>query len=54
MSFDGERLPVRRDAPAVGAHSRELLVELGYGPADIDRLFAAGTLVENLPAKAAE
>ncbi len=54
MSFDGERLPVRRDAPAVGAHSRELLVELGYGPADIDRLFAAGTLVENRPAKAAE
>jgi crotonobetainyl-CoA:carnitine CoA-transferase CaiB-like acyl-CoA transferase len=54
MSFDGERLPVRRDAPAVGAHSRELLVELGYGPADIDRLFAAGTLVENRPVKAAE
>jgi crotonobetainyl-CoA:carnitine CoA-transferase CaiB-like acyl-CoA transferase len=46
MSFDGERLPMRLDIPAVGADGRAILAELGYAPADIDRLFAAGILVE--------
>ncbi len=46
MSFDGKRLPMRRDIPALGADGRAILAELGYAPADIDRLFAAGILVE--------
>jgi crotonobetainyl-CoA:carnitine CoA-transferase CaiB-like acyl-CoA transferase len=54
MSFDGDRLPVRRDPPAMGAHGRELLAELGYAAADIDRLFAKGTLAEKRPIPVAE
>jgi len=46
VSFDGERLPMRRDIPAAGADGRAILAELGYAPADIDRLFAAGVLSE--------
>ena len=46
MSFDGERLPMRRDIPAAGADGRAILAELGYAQTDIDRLFAAGILAE--------
>jgi hypothetical protein len=38
----------------VGADGRAILAELGYATAEIDRLFADGTLVENRPARAAE
>jgi len=44
ISFDGERLGVRRDVPAIGADGREILADLGYAAADIDRLVAAGVL----------
>jgi polyphosphate kinase len=44
ISFDGERLGVRRDVPAIGADGREILAELGYEAADIERLVAAGIL----------
>jgi crotonobetainyl-CoA:carnitine CoA-transferase CaiB-like acyl-CoA transferase len=54
MSFDGARLPVRRDAPAVGEHGRELLAELGYAAGEIDRLLASGAVAASAPAKAAE
>jgi crotonobetainyl-CoA:carnitine CoA-transferase CaiB-like acyl-CoA transferase len=33
--------PVLGDVPAVGAHSRNILGELGYSPGAIDRLVAA-------------
>jgi crotonobetainyl-CoA:carnitine CoA-transferase CaiB-like acyl-CoA transferase len=39
--FDGEVLPLPGPAPAVGAHTREILAELGLDP---EPLFAAGTV----------
>ncbi len=36
--FDGERLPVRRHAPGLGEHGRELLSEAGYSEAEIDEI----------------
>jgi crotonobetainyl-CoA:carnitine CoA-transferase CaiB-like acyl-CoA transferase len=44
MSFDGARLPVRRDLPGVGAHGREILAELGYSAAEIEALAARGVI----------
>jgi crotonobetainyl-CoA:carnitine CoA-transferase CaiB-like acyl-CoA transferase len=44
ISFDGERLGVRRDVPAIGADGREILADLGYASADIERLVEAGIL----------
>jgi crotonobetainyl-CoA:carnitine CoA-transferase CaiB-like acyl-CoA transferase len=40
--FGGERLPAGRDAPAHGAHTREVLAELGHDDAAIDALIASG------------
>jgi alpha-methylacyl-CoA racemase len=42
--FDGAALPVAGPAPAVGAHTREILASLGLGKAEVDALFAAGTV----------
>jgi alpha-methylacyl-CoA racemase len=39
--FDGEVLPLPAPAPAVGAHTREILAELGLDP---EPLYAAGTV----------
>jgi len=36
--------PRMDDVPALGAHSRGILAELGYSGADIDRLAAGGTI----------
>lgn len=36
--FDRESLPVRRHAPALGEHSREILGEAGYSPAEIEAI----------------
>lgn len=38
--YRGRRLRVHRTAPAIGQHSREMLVVLGYSEQDIDRLNA--------------
>ena len=42
ISFDGERCDQRRDLPAPGAHTDELLDELGFSGDDIARLREAG------------
>jgi crotonobetainyl-CoA:carnitine CoA-transferase CaiB-like acyl-CoA transferase len=44
VALDGARPPVRRGPPALGEHSRELLHELGYAPAEIEALTAAGVV----------
>ncbi|WP_288039072.1 CaiB/BaiF CoA-transferase family protein [Acidiphilium sp.] len=42
ISMDGARSTARRDVPAPGADTRDVLAELGYAAAEIDRLIAAG------------
>jgi crotonobetainyl-CoA:carnitine CoA-transferase CaiB-like acyl-CoA transferase len=44
LKFDGERNPVRRPAPLLGQHTREILLEAGYAPAEIDRLISANVI----------
>ena len=39
---DGGFLPLHRPAPARGEHTREVLLELDYTPAEIDALLASG------------
>jgi crotonobetainyl-CoA:carnitine CoA-transferase CaiB-like acyl-CoA transferase len=47
--FDDELPTIRRRAPAVGEHSREILAELGYAPDDIARFLTDGVIVESAP-----
>lgn len=42
IRFDGEDVEIRRPTPEVGEHTAEVLVELGYDQAIIDRLRADG------------
>jgi len=42
--FDGERLGVRRPAPALGEHTEELLLSVGCSPADVAAWREAGTI----------
>ncbi len=44
FEMDGQRFGARLDVPSLGSHSRELLVQLGYGSEQIARLEAAGTV----------
>ncbi|MCW5665199.1 MAG: CoA transferase [Piscinibacter sp.] len=46
LTLDGRRLTLRHGPPALGAHGRALLHELGYDDAAIDALHAAGVLAE--------
>jgi formyl-CoA transferase/CoA:oxalate CoA-transferase len=42
LQVDGERVEHRHAPPVLGAHSAEVLAELGYAPEEIDALAAAG------------
>ena len=42
--FDRCRVDATAKAPAIGAHTRELLAEAGYAPGQIDSLLEAGTI----------
>jgi crotonobetainyl-CoA:carnitine CoA-transferase CaiB-like acyl-CoA transferase len=44
FTMDGERLGVRLDPPRNGAHTRELLIELGFQQEDIESLINAGAV----------
>jgi crotonobetainyl-CoA:carnitine CoA-transferase CaiB-like acyl-CoA transferase len=46
VQFDDTAHQVRRPAPHLGQHNREVLAMLGYDDAAIDAMVAAGTLVE--------
>ncbi|MBF5095195.1 CoA transferase [Azospirillum sp. INR13] len=46
LTLDGQRLGPRMALPQVGAQSAALLAELGYTPAEIDRLLAAGVVAD--------
>ena len=41
---DGARLALVRPVPSAGEHSREVLGEMGFEPAEIDGLIDAGTV----------
>lgn len=43
--FDDELPSIRRPGPDIGEHSREILVELGYGNQEIDELITTGAVV---------
>jgi crotonobetainyl-CoA:carnitine CoA-transferase CaiB-like acyl-CoA transferase len=44
LALDGERLPLRKDPPALGADNETLLARLGYAPGQITALREAGVL----------
>jgi crotonobetainyl-CoA:carnitine CoA-transferase CaiB-like acyl-CoA transferase len=46
FAVGGQRPPVRRPAPRLGQHTREVLSELGMSADDVDRLVAAGAIGE--------
>jgi len=44
FQFDGSPLPVLAAAPAPGANATQILLELGYGAEDVDKMISAGTV----------
>lgn len=49
LRLDGEPVPVTRAAPPAGAHTREVLRELGLPEDRIDQLVASGALIASEP-----
>jgi crotonobetainyl-CoA:carnitine CoA-transferase CaiB-like acyl-CoA transferase len=43
--FDNELPAIRREGPALGEHTREVLTELGYAPGQVEELAASGAVV---------
>jgi crotonobetainyl-CoA:carnitine CoA-transferase CaiB-like acyl-CoA transferase len=44
VTLDGQRLPLRHAAPGIGEHTNDVLADLGYSPAQITGLHAAGVI----------
>ena len=42
IEMDGRRFATRLDLPKIGEHTREMLVDLGYAPLEIERLITSG------------
>jgi len=45
FSADGERVRYRSDPPRLGEHTAEILLEVGYAPAEIEALAAASVII---------
>ncbi len=55
VKYSATPATVRRGAPLMGEHSREVLVEFGFSSQEIDGLIASGAIIEpDVTAKAAE
>ena len=50
LLVDGERPAMRRPVPRLGEHTREILLEAGLAPEQVDRLLAAGIAAVTPPA----
>lgn len=48
IRFDGETAPIRRGAPLLGEDTTDVLRELGYSQAEIDKLYADGVVASSL------
>lgn len=46
MRFSRTPCSIKRHAPMLGEHSRELLAELGFGPAEVDTLIGQGVTAD--------
>lgn len=44
LRFDDQPCPIRRGAPLLGEDTTQVLEELGYAPAEIERLYASGVV----------
>jgi alpha-methylacyl-CoA racemase len=47
--FERCRVDATAKAPTLGAHTREVLAEVGYGPGQIESLLTSGTIAEAIP-----
>jgi crotonobetainyl-CoA:carnitine CoA-transferase CaiB-like acyl-CoA transferase len=47
FAVGGRRPPVRRPAPRLGEHTREVLVELGISESEVDRLIDVGAVADS-------
>lgn len=54
IDFNGERLGIRLDIPECGEHSAEVLREIGYADADIERMVADGSTASDAGATSAD
>jgi crotonobetainyl-CoA:carnitine CoA-transferase CaiB-like acyl-CoA transferase len=44
LALDGQRLPLRRQPPSIGEHSRQVMLDLGYSHTDIQALVDQGII----------
>jgi crotonobetainyl-CoA:carnitine CoA-transferase CaiB-like acyl-CoA transferase len=46
LTFSATPASIRRGVPAAGAHTREVLAELGYSDSEVDELLTTGAAAE--------
>jgi crotonobetainyl-CoA:carnitine CoA-transferase CaiB-like acyl-CoA transferase len=46
VKYSADPTTIRRGAPLLGEHSREVLAEFGFGADEIDSLINTGAIVE--------